>query len=78
MNIHIEIIYFGSRSDILRKGNFPVNSRRFNEDPDRAAAEVALNWIWEIRREHHVGKIIKVTYNKEHEITDLVMELGHL
>ena len=75
MMVHIELVYLGWDNTIMQKGNFPVDQRKFKEDPDYAAAEVALKWIREIRREHEVSKIIKVTYNKEHDITDLVKDL---
>ncbi|MFB9989028.1 hypothetical protein [Bacillus benzoevorans] len=75
MNIYIEVNYIGWECDILRKGNFPVNSWQFKEDPDWTVAEVTLKWINEIRRENNISKITKVTYNRDNDITDLVKEL---
>lgn len=75
MNIHIEVNYVSWECDILKKGNFPVNSIKFKQEPDRAAADVALKWINQIRRENNISKIIKVTYNKEHDITDIIKDL---
>lgn len=72
MTIFIEIYYFGQSHEIYRKGNFPVNRRKFDSDPAGAAAEVALNWIKDILREHFVSRVIRVTYNKENDITELV------
>ncbi|WP_428909455.1 hypothetical protein [Niallia sp. Krafla_26] len=75
MNIHIELTYIGWESTITQKGNFRVDDREFREVPDKAAAEVTLNWIKGIRRERGINNILKVTYNNEHDITDLVKDL---
>lgn len=76
-NVHIEINYIGWQSDITRKGNFPINIYKFKQNGDRTAAEVALNWINKIRNEEHIGEILKVTYNKDHDITELVKDLDN-
>src|SRR4051812_16958265 len=75
MNVLIEIIYIGWQNEILRKGNFLVNTKKFKEDPDHTVAEVALKWIHDIRVEGHISKIIRVRYNGENDITELVEEL---
>lgn len=49
MDIFIEINYIGWESDIIQNGSFPVNNRKFKNDPDWAAAEVALQRINQIR-----------------------------
>jgi hypothetical protein len=77
MNIVIEIIYLGWKHEVLRTGSFPVNKKKFAKNPDQTAAELALSWIWIIRKNENVSKIIKVTYNKDHDITKLVNALDH-
>ncbi|WP_071394804.1 hypothetical protein [Bacillus tuaregi] len=71
MEVFIELIYFGQRSEILRKGNFPIE--KYNKDLDMAAAEAAIHWIKQIKREHIVSRIIKVTYDKNHDITEIII-----
>lgn len=77
MNVLIEINYIGWESRISQKGNFAVDSWKFKEDPDWTVAAAALTWINKIRRENNVSKIINVTYNNEHDITNIVMDLGN-
>ena len=75
MNVHIEIIYLGWQNEILRKGNFPVNERKFKENPDCAVAKIAFKWINQIKVEGHCSKIIRVKYNGTNDITELVKDL---
>jgi hypothetical protein len=75
MNITISIIYKGYTSRILQRGSFPVNARRFKEDPHLEAARVTCAWIKQIRREAHIEEIIEVIYDDNNEITDLVLKI---
>lgn len=77
MTILIELVYYGHEHNIVRRGNFRVDKRKFNEDQDRAAAEVAFRWVKQIRREEYISKIIKVKYNAI-DITELVQDLYHI
>jgi len=75
MNVLIKLTYIGwEESNTERKGYFPVNGRSFNENSDMAVTEVAYGWLREILREEHISKIVKITYNGEHDITALVKE----
>lgn len=76
MTILIELIYYGQENEILRRGNFPVDKRRIEDDPDHAAAEVAFKWIKQIRAEGYISKIIRVKYNSI-DITELVQNFYH-
>jgi hypothetical protein len=59
----------------MRRGSFPVNKKRFKEDPDREAVRTTREWIKEIRREGHISEIIEVVYDGDNNITGLVKEL---
>lgn len=72
MNVLIKLVYLGWETNIGRKGYFPVDSRRFKENSDMAVAEVAYQWVREIRRTENISKIVEITYNGEHDITELV------
>lgn len=64
--------YVGWENNIERTGSFPVNSRKFQQDGDMAAAEAAYRWVRDILRLEHISQIVKITYNEEHDITELV------
>ena len=64
----------GWESSIERKGSFPVNSRKFEENNDLTAAEVAYQWIRQIMLKENISKLILVAYNGDHDITDLVKQ----
>lgn len=72
MDVLIKLKYMGWETNIERKGYFPVNSRRFKENNDMAVAEAAYQWIREIMRKENISKILEITYNGEHDITELV------
>lgn len=74
MKMLIKLTYIGWQSSIESKGYFPVNSRRFNENSDMAVAEVAYKWVRDILRQEHISRLIEVTYNGEHDITELVKQ----
>jgi hypothetical protein len=73
--ITIKFIYQGYSTKIMRGGSFPVNIRRFKDNPEREAARIAFEWMKEIRKEGHIEEILKVTYDEDHDITDLVIAL---
>lgn len=77
MNINITIHYRStSDSRLLQSGYFPVNSLEFKKDPNKEAARVAYEWWKLIKRDMSFQVIIdKVTYNEEHNITELVKQL---
>ena len=77
MEILLELIYFGFQNEILRKGYFPVNKKKFKEEADKAAADAALTWINKIRVEENLSKIIRVKYNNV-DITDKVIDLDRI
>lgn len=72
MNVLIKLIYIGWESNIERKGTFPINKKQFEENNDLAVTAVAYHWIREIQRKENISKIIEVTYNRDHDITELV------
>lgn len=75
MNITIRIIYQGYTSRIMRRAEFKVNMKRFNEDPDQEAARVAMDFLKMIRKEGHIEGIIEVVYNDDKNITEIVKNM---
>lgn len=72
MNILVELTYIGWDSTIQRSGSFPVNSKKFHENSEATAAEIAIKWIREIYRHEHISRLISVKFNRDHDITGLV------
>jgi hypothetical protein len=74
MKIVIKIIYkvYGIKS--MQCGAFPLNPKKFKEDPDQEAARVAFNWLKEIKREMNVEEIVEVVYDGDQDITGSVKE----
>ena len=52
--------YIGWESEIERRGFFPINKRKFEENNDLAVAEVAYQWIREIRIRDNISKIVEL------------------
>jgi predicted O-methyltransferase YrrM len=75
MKITIRIIYQGYAAKLMQRASFAVNQKAFKVDPDRKAARIAYEWLKEIKREGHVQEIVKVIYNNDQDITELVKEL---
>lgn len=59
---------------IQRRGSFPVSLKKFKENNEAAAAEIAVKWIRKIRIHEHMSELICVKFNGEHDITELVRE----
>ena len=74
MNVLVELTYIGWESTtIQRRGSFPVNQRKFNENNETAAAEIAIRWIQEIRRQEQISRLISVKFNGHNDITNIVI-----
>jgi hypothetical protein len=74
MQVVIKLVVSVRGYEVLSNGSFPVNERLFKENPDKVAARVASEWITEMKREVEVEDIIKVVYNDDKNITELVKE----
>lgn len=72
MNVLVELTYIGWDCTIQRRGSFPVNQKIFNKNNEAAAAEIAIKWIREIRRNEQISRLISVKFNGHNDITDLV------
>jgi hypothetical protein len=77
MSVLIEINYICWGNDISQKGNFVINTRKYKQNPNGAVAEIVLQWINDIRKKLNIDKLIKVTYNRDHDITNLVVALDN-
>lgn len=75
MRIVIRRIILVRGYPVLSNGEFPVKERAYKEDPDQAAAKIASKWIDQSKREMDVDGIVKVLYDGEKDITELVKEL---
>jgi hypothetical protein len=71
MQVLVEVHYFYLDTKIRKRGYFKVNSRKFREDPDKAATVVAKEWIRKIQVESPGMEIYKVYYD-EVDITNLI------
>lgn len=60
MQIVIALHYFVNGVKTLRQGEFRVNIRNYEEDPDKEAARIAYDWLRKVRREY----IYKVNFYK--------------
>ncbi|HZH60689.1 MAG TPA: hypothetical protein VEY70_14165 [Metabacillus sp.] len=69
IQIHFEV----NGSKVLRRGDISVNSFEYKIKPDNAAAESAIRYIKDLRREHPGMKVYKVVY-KTIDITELVLK----
>lgn len=78
MNIYIEIHYENRGNKVLRRGDFKVNSKKYQEDPLQEAINVANKWIYELEYEMPDMIIEKVVINKEYDITNLLTKRGWL
>lgn len=75
MHVLIKLEYMSWGGIVERKGAFPVNSGNFAAHGDLAVAEIAYRWIRNIMiKEHPVNEVVKVTYDREHDITELVKQ----
>ncbi|WP_026694070.1 hypothetical protein [Peribacillus kribbensis] len=77
MNINIEVVLNVNGINVLQKGTFPINNRRFKEDPDNEAAFIAQEWIKLLRKKSgyfYDSDIVRVKYNGENDITKLFVE----
>lgn len=75
MKISIRIIYQANGNKIMQKADFPVNYRKSKENPDQTAARVASYWLNQIKHEMNIADILKVVYNEDIDITELVKQL---
>ena len=75
MKVLIKVHYSYVSNSCMQKGNFPVNYRDYKLDPDKAAADSAVNWIKEIMKSFPDMEIEKVVYNEEIDITEKVNDL---
>lgn len=72
--IVIQIFYTVYDNKIMRKGEFRVNSRLYQQYPDLEAAKVANKWFRDIQKEHgFAAEIIKVVYEGK-DITHLIAD----
>ena len=74
MNILIEIHYDIRGSKGLRRGEFTVNKYRYLQDPFQEVINVTKKWIYQLELESPEMKIEKIIYNREHDITELVIK----
>ena len=72
MNVLIKLEYIGWEGNTESKGYFPINKRKFEEKEDLAIAEVAYQWVKDIRRAENISKIVKITYSGDRDITEIV------
>ncbi len=73
MQVLIQVHYVINDMKALRRGYFKVNTYKFKQNPNEAAAEVAKQWIREMRKEYiYKIEIYKVLYD-EVDITELVI-----
>ncbi|PAD67037.1 hypothetical protein CHH83_20950 [Bacillus sp. 7586-K] len=70
--VFIQVHYDVNGMKALRRGDFKVNPYKYKMDPDKTAAEVAEQFVRQVKRESNVKiEIVKVLYN-EVDITELV------
>lgn len=76
MKISITIIYKSNGNKVSQQASFPVNSKRFKEDPHTEAARVTYEWLKEIKKEMSYSvEIDNVVYSGDNDITELVKQL---
>lgn len=76
MEINIRVTLIINDNKTLLEGPFKVNTYPFLENPHQEAARVSYEWIKKINKETgHTAKILNVTYNNEHDITELVKKI---
>lgn len=74
MQVLILVHFFVNEIKTLRKGYFKVNPYKYKLNPDETAAEVAKQWIRELRKEYSYRiEVFKVLYD-ENDITDLAKD----
>jgi hypothetical protein len=76
MQINIEIMYSVHDSSCMRRASFPVNVRKFRQDPEKEATRIAIIWLRNIKKEHGSFdlSVIKLTYDQI-DITDKVRDV---
>ncbi|MBM7691149.1 hypothetical protein JOC77_000554 [Peribacillus deserti] len=80
MQISLEVTMHAHGTRFLQKGVFPVNSKKFHQNPDHAAAQTAYEWIQKIKKQTGYAtdtEIVKVVYNENIEITQLVKKMEY-
>lgn len=71
-SVFIEVHYTINDMKALRRGYFNVHPKKFRKNPDEAAADVAKQFIREMRREYiYKIEINKVLYDSN-DITEIV------
>lgn len=71
MQILIQVHYTLRGSQVLQRGMFPVHPRKYREDPEGAACEVAQKFIRDISMTHIDMILTKVLWEEE-DITHLI------
>ncbi|MFE0508096.1 hypothetical protein ACFY5J_22495 [Peribacillus butanolivorans] len=81
MNINIKLYLHAKDTNFMQSGSFPVVVSHFKKDPDWTAAISAYEWIQQIQSEHGSSsdfRIVKVVYNGDIDITELVMKVRQI
>lgn len=76
INLNVMIYMAGSRS--LHSGCFEVNNVDFNKESEWTAAVTAYQFIQKIKYDtgyHDDTKVLKITYNGDIDITELVRKV---
>lgn len=74
MQVLVKVHYTLNTIEVLRRCDLKVNPRLYKDNPDKAAAEVAMKWIGQLKREASTRlEVTKVLYNTT-DITDLIKE----
>lgn len=76
MITHIRIKYVTTNgSNVMQQGEFRVNNRAINTDPERALTQAAYDFLKQIKKEISVDKVLSVIVDNQFDLTDLVIAL---
>ncbi|MFD4819455.1 hypothetical protein [Peribacillus butanolivorans] len=78
MEIQIEVQLFANGAKFLQSGSFSVITTDYRKEPEWTAALSAYEWIQKIKntvRYPDDFQIVRVVYNGENDITDLVRKV---
>lgn len=75
MQVLIKVHYTFNSVKCLQTGSFPVNYRDYKQDPDKAVSVQAVKFVIEIQKQFPEMEIIKVLFNEDIDISNLVREM---